>query len=210
MRELDKVLDQNEKVFWEGKPKFWPFLLGGSIITIICGLFWMVFLIPFIVIAAINISQGGLFGWGIFLLPHFWVGIVLVFGIPIYQILVYKHMYYAITNKRALFQKGLIGRDFEMVDFDQITNAEVNVGLFDKLFGGNSGSILISTAGSFTYGRNGPVQKPYTLRNIENPYEVFKFFKKVSHAVKTDIQYPNKYRPKTNPGYGTDYNPNKK
>ncbi|MEK6952323.1 MAG: PH domain-containing protein, partial [Nanoarchaeota archaeon] len=163
----------------------------------------------FIVIAAINIAQGGLFGWGIFLLPHFWVGIVLIFGIPIYQILVYKHMYYAITNKRILFQKGLICRDFEMIDFDQITNAEVNVGLFDKLFGGDSGSILISTAGSFTYGRNGPVQRPYTLRNIANPYEVFKFFKKVSHAVKTDIQYPNKYRPKTNPGYGTEYNPNK-
>ncbi|HLC86678.1 MAG TPA: hypothetical protein VJH65_00160 [Candidatus Nanoarchaeia archaeon] len=58
MRELDKVLDKNEKVFWEGKPKFWPFLLGGSIITTIFGLFWMVFLIPFIVIAAINIAQG--------------------------------------------------------------------------------------------------------------------------------------------------------
>ena len=209
MRELDKVLDQNEKVFWEGKPKFWPFLLGGSIITIIFGLFWMVFLIPFIVIAAINISQGGLFGWGIFLLPHFWVGIVLVFGIPIYQILVYKHVYYAITNKRVLFQKGLIGRDFEMVDFDQITNTEVNVGVLDKLFGGGSGSILISTAGSFTYTRRGAVQKPYTISHIDNPYEVFKFFKKVSHAVKTDIQFPNKYRPETNPGYGTDYNPNK-
>ena len=209
MRELDKVLDQNEKVFWEGKPKFWPFLLGGSIITIIFGLFWMVFLIPFIVIAAINISQGGLFGWGIFLLPHFWVGIVLVFGIPIYQILVYKHVYYAITNKRVLFQKGLIGRDFEMVDFDQITNTEVDVGVLDKLFGGGSGSILISTAGSFTYTRRGAVQKPYTISHIDNPYEVFKFFKKVSHAVKTDIQFPNKYRPETNPGYGTDYNPNK-
>jgi len=109
------------------------------------------------------------------------------FGIPIYQILVYKYVYYAITNKRVLFQKGLIGRDFEMVDFDQITNAEVNVGLLDKLFGGNSGSILISTAGSFTYGRYGPVQRPYTLRNIENPYDIFRFFKKVSHAVKTDI-----------------------
>ena len=210
MRELDKVLDKNEKVFWEGKPKFWPFLLGGSIITTIFGLFWMVFLIPFIVIAGINIAQGGLSGWGIFLLPHFWIGIILVFGIPIYQILVYKHVYYAITNKQVLFQKGLIGRDFEMVDFDQVTNAEVNVGVFDKLFGGgNSGSILISTAGSITYGRHGPVQKPYTLRNIENPYDVFKFFKKVSHAVKTDIQYPNKYRPKKNPGYGTDYNPDK-
>jgi len=208
MRELDKILDEKEKVFWEGKPKFWPFLLGGSVVTTIFGLFWMIFLIHFIVIAAINIAQGGLLGWGIFLLPHFWIGIILVFGIPIYQILVYKHVYYAITNKRVLFQKGLIGRDFEMTDFDQITNAEVNVGLLDKLFGGSSGSILISTAGSFTYGRHGQqISRPYSLRNIENPYEVFKFFKKVSHAVKTDIQYPNKYRPQTNPGYNTSYNP---
>ncbi|MBS3112497.1 PH domain-containing protein [Candidatus Woesearchaeota archaeon] len=123
--------------------------------------------------------------------------------------MVYKHTYYTITNKRVLLQKGLIGRDFEMVDFDQITNAEVNVGFLDILFGRKSGNILISTAGSFTYTRSGAVQKPYTISHIENPYEVFKFFKKVSHAVKTDIQYPNKYRPKTNPGYESDYNPNK-
>ena len=29
MRELDKVLDENERVFWEGNPKFWPFFLSG-------------------------------------------------------------------------------------------------------------------------------------------------------------------------------------
>jgi len=211
MKELDKILDDKEKVLWEGKPKFWPFFLGGSVITTIFGLFWMLFLIPFIGFAIYDIIFGShILGFGIFLLPHFWIGIVLVFGIPLYQILVYKHVYYAITNKRVLFQKGLIGRDFEITDFDQITNAEVNVGLFDKLFGDNSGSILISTAGSFTYGKHGQqISRPYSLRNIENPYEVFKFFKKVSHAVKTDIQYPNKYRPSTNPGYNTDYNPKK-
>ena len=43
MREIDKVLDEKEKVLWEGKPKFWPFLLGGSIVTTIFGLFWMLF-----------------------------------------------------------------------------------------------------------------------------------------------------------------------
>ena len=170
----------------------------------------MFFLLPFIALAIYDILFGShIFGFAIFLLPHFWVGVFLLFGIPTYQILVYKHVYYAITNKRVLFQKGLIGRDFEMVDFDQITNAEVNVGLFDKLFGNNSGSILISTAGTFTYGKRGAVSRPYTIRNIENPYEVFKLFKKVSHAVKTDIQYPNKYRPKTNPGYQTGYKPGK-
>lgn len=84
------------------------------------------------------------------------------------------------------------------------------MGVVDKVFSGNSGSVLISTAGTFTYGKHGPVAKPYTLSNIPNPYDVFKFFKKVSHAVKTDIEYPNKYRPKVNPGYQTDYDPNKK
>ncbi len=212
MRELDKVLDQNEKVFWEGTPSFWPFLLGGSIITTIFGLFWMVFLIPFIGFAVYDILFGShIFGFGILLLPHFWVGIGLVFGIPIYQILVFKHTYYAITDKRVILQKGWIGRDFEMIDFDQITNAEVNVGVFDKLFGGgNTGSILVSTAGSFTYTRQGAAQKPYTLRNITSPYDVFKFFKKVTHDVKTDIQYPNKLRPGENPGYQSNYDPNKK
>ena len=94
-----------------------------------------------------------------------------------------------------------------MVDLDQITNAEVRVGFLDKLFGGNSGSVLIATAGSFTFTRRGPVKKPYTMRHIIEPYNVFKTLKEVSHAVKTDIEFPNKYRPEVNPGYKTDYKP---
>jgi len=202
MRELDKVLDRDEKVFWEGKPKFWPFFLS-SFAAAIFGLFFLVF---GVIILLQGIASGDYF---FIFLPHFWIGVLFVFGIPIYRALVYKYTYYAITNKRVIFQKGLIGRDFEMVDFDQITNAEVDVGVLDKLFGGGSGSILISTAGSFTYTRRGAIQKPYTISHIDNPYDVFKFLKKVSFAVKTDIEYPNKYRPKINPGYGTEYNPNK-
>ncbi len=141
------------------------------------------------------------------LIPHFWIGLGVVFGIPIYKILVYKRIHYAITNKRVLFQRGLIGRDFDVVDFDQITNAQVNVGILDKLFGNSSGSIMISTAGTFAHTRRGVVSRPYVISHVENPYEVFKFFKKVSHAVKTDIHFPNKYRPKSNPGYESEYNP---
>lgn len=211
MRELDKILDENEKIFWEGKPEFWPFLFGGSIITTLFGLFWILLLLPFIGLAIFDIFFGShVFGFGILLMPHFWIGLILVFGIPIYQILSYKHVYYAITDKRVVIQKGLIGRDFEIIDFDQITNAEVNIGLFDKLFGRNTGSILISTAGSFTYGRQGAVHKPYTMRNIVNPYDVFKLFKQVSHAVRSDIEYPNKLRPTENPGYQTRYTPDNK
>lgn len=211
MNEIKKVLNENEKIFWEGAPKFWPFFFGGSAATTIFGLIWMAFLIPFIAMAVYDILFGShIIGFGILLLPHFWIGIILIFGIPLYQILSYKNIHYAITNKRVITQKGWIGRSFETMDFDQITNTEVVVGVFDKMFGGKSGSILISTAGSFTYVRRGVSGRPYTLRNIFNPYDVYKFFKKVEHDIKTDIEYPNKLRPTENPGYKTDYDPNKK
>lgn len=208
MRELDKVLDQNEKILWEGGPSFWPFFFGRSLALTMFGIFWIGFLAIFFIASP---AAPGPFKYVIFITPHFWIGLFMLFGPTIYNALVFKHTYYAITDKRVIIQKGWIGRDFEMIDFDQVTNAEVNVGVFDKLFGGgNTGSILVSTAGSFTYTRQSAVQKPYTISNIANPYDVFKFFKKVTHDVKTDIQYPNKMRPGENPGYQTDYDPNKK
>lgn len=207
MKEINKVLETSEKILWEGKPNFWPFFFGRSIITTIFGGIFLVFVLFWFISSVVTsslFSEG--FAWyGILLVPHFWIGIVLAIGIPIYNLLLYKHVYYAITNKRVILQSGVIGRDFEIIDFDQITNAEVNVGVFDKLFCASSGSILLSGAGTFTSGRHGTVAKPYTLSNISHPYEVFKFFKKVSHDVKTDIQYPNRFRPKTNPGYRTQY-----
>lgn len=228
MRELDKVLDHNEKVFWEGKPKFWPYFMSGTIPTFIFGLIWMAFLSPFIFLGVVapylasnasNTAQTTvgvksfttffLIGWNLFLIPFLLVGLWMLIGLPIYKILLHKNLHYAITNKRVIFQKGVIGRDFEYIDFDQITNAEVNVGFWDRVIGNSSGSILLSSAGSFTYTKQGQVARPYTLSHIPNPYEVFKFFKKVSHDVKTDIHYPNQYRPKTNPGYHTDYNSNR-
>jgi membrane protein YdbS with pleckstrin-like domain len=207
MHELDKIIETGEKIFWEGKPMFWPFFLS-SLVGIWFGL---LFLIAGAVVFYTGYTEGG--SPLIFLFPHFWIGLAIVFGPPIYKFLVYKYTYYAITNKRVLIQAGVIGRDFQITDFDQITNAVVNVGLLDILFGRRSGSILISTAGTFTEvrGRYGSqiLAAPYTLSNVPNPYEIFKLFKKVSHDVKTDIHYPNKYRPTTNPGYQTGYNPSK-
>ena len=203
MKEFDKILDKKEEIFWEGNPKFWPFIFSASIGTTIFGIIILIFMLPFIFFALINIFSEGTWGWLVFAMPHFWIGLVLAFGIPIYLILVHKHVHYAITNKRVLYQRGLIGRDFETVDFDQITNLEVNMGVVDKIFGGNSASIYVSTANIRTV--SGSVISKYTLKNIKEPYEVFKHLKKVSHAVKTDIYYPNKLRPKSNPGYKTSY-----
>lgn len=202
MKELDKVLNQEEKVLWEGTPKFWPFVLSGSLISAAFGFFWMAMMVVMLILSPAS------FRWIVLLTPHFWIGPLLVFGPTIYNILVFKHTYYTITDKRVIFQSGIIGRDFKIIDFDQVTNAEVNVGLLDNLFGGNTGSLTISSAGVAYAGGNSRI-RPYVFRNIINPYEIFKFFKKVSHDVKTDIEYPNKLRPSENPGYQTDYEPKK-
>ncbi len=197
MNEITKVIEKGERTLWSGKPKFLPYMIGSLSLI----LFGLMFLIPGIIPLYQGLKTGNIF---LFIFPHFWLGFVLVFFVPLYMYFSYKYIHYAITNKRVIFQSGLIGRDFEIVDFDKITNAEVNVGILDKLFGGGSGTILIFTAGTFTHTRRGVASKPYRLRHVPDPYEVFKYLKKVSHDVKTDIHFPNKYRPKENPGYGTD------
>lgn len=206
MRELDKVLNQNEKVLWEGGPKFWPFFFGRSLFLTIAGIFWVIILLVFFVNSW---SDAGEFRYLIFVTPHFWIGLLLLFGPTIYAALVFKHTYYAITDKRVIIQKGLIGRDFENIDLDQVTSAEVDVGVFDKLFGNTTGSILLGTAVSSMEAARNTMQNSKVMNNVTNPYEVFKFFKKVSHDVRTDVQYPNKLRPEENPGYPTNLSQDK-
>jgi len=198
MKELKKVLGKEEKIIWQGKPNFWPFVLKSFILTIF-GIFWMGFLSIFFLI----------FGPWIIILPHFWIGLFLIFGGPLYSFLVYKYVWYVITDKRIIIQRGLVGRDFTSIDYDKITDVDVIVGIADKLFGGKegSGSINIYTPASFRMGSNGSYIKPNSLANIPNPYGVFQKFKKLAHDVKTDISFPNMYRPGVNPGYGTQYKP---
>ncbi len=203
MNEIHKVLNTNEKIMWEGKPTFWPFFFS-SFVGILFGLIFMA-------VGGIPIIEGIQSGnYLMILLPHFWIGFLFTFGAPTYTALVHQHIFYAVTDKRVIIQKGLIGRDFQIVDFDKVTNADVKVDFLDILFGKQSGSISISTAGTIVSSKNGPSQRPYSLRNIKDPYKVFNFFKEISHAVKSDIEYPNQLRPQDNPGYQTQYNPKDK
>jgi len=198
MREIEKVLDANEQVFWENKPVFWPYFLTGAISEFVPGMFWIAIVgaLTWLGLSIPDRSTLYYLGWSFFLVPFWLVGIWLVAGHHIYKILLFSRLHYAVTNKRVIIQKGVIGRDFVYIDFNKITHAEVRVGFWDKVFGGNSGSIIVSATGQ------------YFLQNISDPYGVFKFFKKVSFDVKTDIEYPNALRSSENPGYNSRYNPN--
>lgn len=214
-REYTQILDKSEKILWEGQPKFGPFLLRSfsflpfGIIFLGMSLSFMSFSL-FMEGMTSGINSLLTYIQGPFIPGFFFifkgvdlifvlVGLYITIGWPIRQLLEYPIIRYVITNKRVIIQGGIIGRDFAIADYDKIQSASVNMGVADKLFGGNSGTISISTN----------TIQPVMLKNVVNPYQAFELFKKVSHDVKTDIEYPNFLRPSTNPGYQTKYSPKK-
>lgn len=202
MNETNKILNNNEKILWQGGPKFLPFFFSGSIFITIFALFWTGFTLIFI-ITWMSTADGPM-KYAILAMPHLWIGLAMLFGPSIYKLLVFKHTYYAITDKRVIFQNGIIARNFTTLDFDKITSASVSIGLFDRIFGGTGSILLLSPSAIIS--ENYSKQSYTRISNVSNPYDVFKYFQKVSYDVKTDIEYPNAMRPDNNPGYKTEYN----
>lgn len=205
--EISKILNPDEKIIWQGRPQFRPFILG---ILLSGGTVFAVLWIAVISFMMFTILTQGPTPWFVklFFTPFVLFGLYLLF-IPLYAWLVYKYIHYAITDKRVIFQSGLVGRDFGFIDFDKIDSATVAVDVIDKLFGKNSGSLMIAANQSaFTttaHGRASHTDAPHSLAHITDPYRVFEMFKKVSFDVKTDINFPNVLRPKKNVGYQTEY-----
>jgi uncharacterized membrane protein YdbT with pleckstrin-like domain len=122
---------------------------------------------------------------------------------PLWAYIGHKYVQYAITNRRLIVQSGMIGRDFQSVDLDQVIDVSVDVGMFDKLGGKESGSINITTAGTVDVGKS-TASKTYRLANISAPYEIFKLLQRKAINQRSDISYPNAKRPKENDGYKTE------
>ena len=186
MNEINSILNKNEKPIWEGKPKFTPYFLNGAIQMVVVTVVFYVLLLSLLYIMFPYSLEFLYF----YVLPTSPLFLILLLILKIQD---YRKRYYMITNRRIIVQSGIVGRDFKIVDYDKFSNALVNVGFFDKIFGTGTIDII------------GNINLRFS--NITNPYDVFKHFKKISFDVKTDIYFPNKYRPKENPGYRTRYNP---
>jgi hypothetical protein len=209
MQEIDKVLNDNERILWQGRPQFLPYFIPIIFYSLFTLMILSVVVVPLTLLA--STTSGEDVTLSDLRLQHFTIPIILLIWCVVHAWLSHKNVHYAITDKRVLIQSGIVGRDFKAVDFDKLTNVGVDVGLFDKIFGSDSGSITLSISEEISNTRMMGVQTPnfmeYNLANIGSPYEVFKFFKKISFDVKTDMNFPNKFRPADNPGYKTAYSP---
>jgi hypothetical protein len=130
------------------------------------------------------------------------VGVILL-SVLIAPILEYKNIRYAITNKRILIQKGIIGKSYRTVEYTKIDDIDVRIGLFNKMF--NTGTIVFTGDFGHVHTNNGVVNSNLTFEAIDNPYDVFNKVKEVSRDIRTDVYYPNELRPDENNGYNTEY-----
>lgn len=204
--ELQKVLNANEKIIWEGKPNsfvYYTVTFFQSLIGIVIGAGIVFSVAPGITGIGGPVSMV--------------IGILFAIAGPMYRMLVYRFIHYVVTDKRIILQSGLIGRDFEFVDYDKIQNATVDVGILDKVLMQNTGTISIdanrmqTVTDSYTdaqgrrHSSTGVRNVPFLLSHVTDPYSVFNLFKQVSFDVKADINYPNALRPAANAGYATNY-----
>lgn len=199
--EFRDILDSNERIIWSDKPHLLVHLATGFPLLIV-GILWGI-LDSFFITGFMFSGEGigGFFNFfSIFMFLHLfplWIGV----GNMIRLFLVYRNTFFCYTDKRVIIKTGFMGVDYKTKDFYNINNVEVNVGPLENMLG--AGTIRIDEE----YVRTGKHSRRvgHRLYGIKEPYEVFKALKEIVMDIKSDINYPNDYRPETNKGYKTRY-----
>lgn len=168
------IRDKDEKLLWVGKPARVPFIVSGFPFLFF-GLCWGAF--DYFGFIRHMGGKGGIpLGFAIpFFALHlipFWASVLNMLRL----VLVAGNTYYGVTPKRIMTRSGFWGTDFTTVDFDQISNLDVNVNPIENLYGVGS---IRAWPKVILASRNTVMAR---LVGVRNPYDVFKLLKQVSEA----------------------------
>jgi hypothetical protein len=206
MGEIETVLDGGETVLWQGRPALLPFF-AAAILSFLLG--------TGILVVSARLVAGqpawhptGLAAALLLLAPLLLVGLLLAVAYPIWRLLAFLRISYVITTQRVVLQRGVIEHEFAMLDLDQVVQALVEVDFTDILLGfGQTGSISVVTRAAANAAECDAEGPPHVFAHILHPDEVFRFFHRTEYDAKTDIEFPNRFRPDVNPGYPTTFPP---
>ena len=197
---IEKIIDDNENILWRGKPNAFLYIVGNPsiyLIALIWGIFDFFFIYNFF--REFSFMHGFFIIFFIIHLFPVWFAILM----PIYRVLNYGTIEYAITDKRVYISQGIFGRDVNNYEHRELTNLKVDVNFMENIKG--RGTIILVYNGEGGNSSHSFKADANKFISIEDPYDVYKLLKKVSLDVSTDQAYPNAYRPKENEGYKTKY-----
>lgn len=171
------ILDEGERVLGGFKPNR-KRLIGGCLFWCIGGL---LFYGGFIAVwLATTPSDPEVSEFIRFLVAGIAAGLYVVFAVVMIVVfaLLYKHSFYAYTDRRILIRTGIIGVDYRTLDYDFLAAMDVKVGFLDKLLRTNTGSITFGSASSPIVASGAQGGSPFVFSCIDDPYNNLKIIKK--------------------------------
>jgi len=165
------ILEDREEVVWHGKPVRKPFLLK-SMSLLFPALFIVVMSVPFLMVVPANVFlQPPVLG---FFSLRFGFAFLIALGPFIYNALVWKNLYYVVTDRRIIIRKGVIGIDYDYLDLDLVQQVKVDVGFWDKIYG--TATLTILAVGL----------QPLNFLCVAEPLEVYRVVKEAMNRRKKE------------------------
>lgn len=191
---IDEILDDGEEILWKGKPKKISYILNSCLKFLPIALVWLAFDIGFIVMMTHVMNE--IDWWLILIFVIFFMFHLLPVWLWISSIVTsfrrLKIEEYAFTNKRIIIKKGLIAADIKSINYESLTSVNIRIGVIERMC--KVGDIYIVSK-----------NEKYVIEDISDPYFIYQKLSKIANDIKSDIIYPNAYRPNENPGFKTSY-----
>lgn len=184
---IEDMLEIQEKILWRGKPSHFLYAFGHIlpyIIAIAWGAFDFAFIKAFLSSSTEGFSDinfGSIKGIPIFFIAFFLLHLTpvwaAIFGF-IYRYFTWYKMEYVITDRQIYFVGGLFGNNIKNLKYNENTNMEVKIGIFEKLLHRGSIEFLsLEDVSKYKFFKNYYFSQN-RLVSVEEPYEVYRILKK--------------------------------
>lgn len=170
-----ELLDEEERILWQGKPKKSAFILNQSIKLFPIAMVWLAFDGFFLV----NLFVSGAFFEMIwFIIPFFalhllpvwlWLKSVMTSG------RLWNNTLYQITNQRLVIYSGNFGKSIQSISYSSIKNIELRTGFIDQIL--HVGDLYFDVTG----------KKPLALLDLEGAERLYPLLLKIVRNVKKDV-----------------------
>lgn len=172
---FSKYIQSNEIIKWTGKPPEGLLLRKSDIYMIPFSLLWGGFAIFW---EATAYTSGAPFFFLIFGSFFVIMGLYMILGRFILDIVKRKYTYYALTNDRALILSTLLGQSIKSLDIKSIPEISINLKSNNKgtiIFGNSSGIQSMFTNSSWPGARQDLPQ----FESIDNANQVYRMIQEV-------------------------------
>ncbi|MCS7113765.1 MAG: PH domain-containing protein [Nitrososphaerota archaeon] len=171
--DLARLIVEGERIVWVGRSVLKPFILRN--LTGLPVLIIFLFIpIPFISVfssSPLPISMN-LFPIIFLLIWYSAIGFY-IFGLSLYPILLWRNLYYVLTDRRIIVRKGVVGIDYDILDLEYVQQVNLDRGVWDRLYG--TGTIIVQAIGV----------KPIEIRSIPDPFRSVDTLRKTVEYVRS-------------------------